>query len=177
MKKTILLLICILAVSCQKKEPIAQGDLPFFLFDQIDYYHKTISEDSIIAIIQKEDQTRKEQGLLQIIKGNVPVNTMDTLCIKNMDILGFEKQSIPKAYFDKINNLFSLKTAETKSATACVAIYRDVLVFRKKDKVIGVAKICFDCEKSAIVGARYDASQFGQSGEYKALQEILLKVK
>jgi len=176
MKKAIFLLLVIMMVSCNKKEPTAQQDLPFFHFDQIDYYHKTISEDTINAIIQKEDKTRKEQGLLQIIKGKVPVSTIDTLFIKNMDILAFEKQTLPASVHAKIGHLFSLRTVEKPVYPACEQVYRNILVFRNKDKVIGVAKICFDCGLSSIVGARYDASQFGQSGEYKELQEILSKV-
>lgn len=177
MKKAIFYLLGILAVSCNKKEPTAQSDLPFFFFDQIDYYHKTISDDTINAIIQKQNKSRKEQGLLQIIKGKVPVSTLDTLFINNMEILAFEKETLPKNLNTKISHLFSLRTVEKPNYPACEKVYRTILVFRNKNKVIGIAKISSDCGLNSIVGARYDANQFGQSGEYKELQEILSKLK
>lgn len=176
MKKAILLLLSIFLFSCNKKEKINVGDLPFFKFDKIDYYRTDISREALDSIGMKQEKSRKERALMQVLVQNIPVNTMDTLFINNMEILGFEKSVIDSSQYKRISNLFSLHDTANIDASACAVIFRDVLVFRKKDKVIGVAKICFDCGQNHIVGARYDSSKFGQSGEYEELMEIL-KVK
>jgi len=173
MKNSVLLLLCMVLISCQKKEKVSGQDLPFFHFDKIEYYHTAITPEEFKAIGMKQEKDRKEQALWQIINGKVPVNTMDTLFIRNMDILSFKKYTVDAKWHAKIGHLFAMRTGKTKAENACAPAYRDILIFRKKDKVIGVAKICFDCNRSQIVGARYDASAFGQSGEYDALHTIL----
>ncbi|MFT3793202.1 hypothetical protein [Flavobacterium sp.] len=175
MKTLITLALCLLLVSCNDKKPT--GPLPFFHFDEIDYYHIGISEEEATEMSIKQDKTRKEQALLQIINGNVPVNTRDTLFINNMDILRFEKHDIDPKFNPQFADLFRVRENVKPEAVSCISVYRDVLVFRQKDKVVGVAKICFDCGTDEIVGSRYDTSTFGEGGDYEKLEALLKQAK
>lgn len=174
--KTILpFILCLLLVSCNDKKPT--GPLPFFHFDEIDYYHVDISAEEATEMSIKQDKTRKEQALLQILNGNVPVNTRDTLFINNMDILNFEQHEIDPKLNPQFDALFSVRENVKAEQSSCIAVYRDVLVFRQKDKVVGVAKIDFDCGKDMIVGSRYNTSSFGERGDYGKLEALLKPIR
>jgi hypothetical protein len=178
MKKILLLGICMAFVACQqKKEAVVAQEMPFFVFDAVDYYHLDIKQQAVDSIAMKADKTNKELALMQILQQRIPVSTIDTLFINNMEILSFDKMRLDSKMYKELGQLFVKQTVENPSYPSCEPIYRDVLIFRKKDKVIGVAKLDFDCGRSAIVGARYDASLFGQSGEYVKLQHLLRSLK
>lgn len=169
-----ILAVAIAFASCKKEAAAKAGDLPYFHFDRVDHYTKEITEAEVEQTYSEQEKSRKDQALLQIVTGNVPVNPADTLFIANMDILGFQKKTLDPGLNDELSKIFSKKEApETSVVAACEPIYRDVLVFRQKGKVVGVAKICFDCGDSQIVGARYNPGEFGQSGEFSKLGKIL----
>ena len=54
-----------------------------------------------------------------------------------------------------------------------VAFYRDILVFKKENKTVGVAKVCFGCSQSIITGTKLNTQEFGQSGDYGRLKKLL----
>jgi len=173
MKKYAILLVLALAACNPNFKP--SGSQPFFIFDQVDYFHTDISQPEVKELYQKPDKSRKDLAMLQIIGGNVPVNTLDTVFIHNMDVLGFTKKTLDKSLNSKLSKIFSVKHPENIVAAACEPTYRDILIFRQKRKVIGIAKLCFDCSESQITGARYDAREFGMSGEFDQLRTLLEK--
>ncbi|MGL2966353.1 hypothetical protein [Flavobacterium sp. XGLA_31] len=178
MKKSFMIVLCLTLAACNQKEKPVNGEMPFFIFDKVEYYHTGISANETDSIVMKQDKTRKEEGLLQIIRGRIPVSTIDTLFIKNMELLSFEKYSIDAKLNPQIAQLFSVHQPKTKATETKTnsPTYTDVLIFRKKDKVIGVAKICFDCKKSWIMGSRYPTEDFGLSGEYEELHQLLASI-
>jgi len=171
-------LLCIVLISCnEKKNTSVNQDQPFFHFDQIEYYHTNIAKKDLQAIEIKQDKTREEQALLQILTGNVPVSIKDTLFIKNMEILGFEKDSIDHKLHSKISHLFSKREPSKPVTPTLGSNFSDILIFRENNIIVGMAKISFDCMKHQMIGERYNDSNFGQSGEYKELEEILKSYK
>lgn len=174
MRPIITMLLLILLLSCNdNKKTSGNHDLPFFLFDQIEYYHTTMSKKDLQTIELNEEKTRKEQALLQILTGNIPVSIKDTLFIKNMEILGFQKDTIDYKLNSKISHLFSFRETDEPVVTKCHSGFLDVLIFRKKTKIIGIAKINFECSTHQMIGERYNDSKFGQFGEYEELKKIL----
>lgn len=121
------------------------------------------------------NKSRKDEALLQILTSNVPVSIKDTMFIKNMEILNFKKDIIDPKLHSKISHLFSLREAKHSLAPTCKSDYKDILIFREKNIIVGMAKISFDCKRHQMIGERYNDSKFGQSGEYAALQNILIK--
>jgi hypothetical protein len=174
MKYLSIFLLVILLYSCnENKKATSNLDQPFFQFDQIEYYHTPIAKDSLLAIEMKQDKSKKEQALLQILIGNVPVSIKDTLFIKNMEILNFKKYILDPKIYSKISHLFSFREASQPVVAKNNAKYLDVLIFRKNNNIIGMAKVSFEGLKHQMIGERYNDSKFGQSGEYKELENIL----
>lgn len=178
MRYILIFITSILLFSCnQKAETTENQDLPFFHFDEVEYYHKDIIKKDLMAIERKEDKTRKEQALLQILTGNVPVSIKDTLFIKNMEILGFKKNTIDRKLNPKISHLFSFREVLKTVSPTSNPDFCDVLIFRRDHHIIGMAKVSFYGSKHQMIGERYNDSNFGQSGEYKELKKILEQYK
>lgn len=174
MKFIKILFFLIIFFSCNKnKQTITNPDLPFFHFDKIEYYHPKITQKEFHNIIMNPNKTREEEALLQILTGDVPVSIKDTLFIKNMEILNFKKDVIDPKLHSKISHLFSLREAKHSLAPTCKSDYKDILIFREKNIIVGMAKISFDCKRHQMIGERYNDSKFGQSGEYEELKKIL----
>ena len=72
-----------------------------------------------------------------------------------------------------IDEIFTEKKHAEYYEFACIPIFRDVLIFKNKSKVVGIAKICFTCNNSVIVGTNANTEEFGMSGDYEKLSEIL----
>jgi hypothetical protein len=175
MKKAILILAISLACfGCKdERKTSAGGSQPFFLFDRIDYYHSDITMEDVLATEAKDNKSRKDIALLQIVRQHIPVNMMDTLFIRNMDSVGFRRRLINPAWNSRVSNLYSEREATPPKQSNCVPVFRDVLIFRQGNKITGMSKVDFDCGMHYTAGARYDASGFGQSGEYRPLYKIL----
>lgn len=176
--KRILLVVTLIsfATACeQNKKAEATGNLPFFTFDQVIHYSVPVSKSELDSIIGKSEKSRKELGLLQIVTGNIPVSTQDSLFISNMDILGFEKQVIDPKKYEALEKLFSKREPTQPIQPSCKTGYTDILVFRKKGKFMGSVKLNFECQRHQMVGQRYNDADFGQSGEYDELKKMILK--
>ncbi|MBK7042123.1 MAG: hypothetical protein IPH46_17155 [Bacteroidetes bacterium] len=93
--------------------------------------------------------------------------------LADLEKIGYKKNAIGKGNFDKINSIFCERKHKESYATSCIAIYRDILVFKKSNKTIGVAKICFECEQNWIIGTDRNTMEFGMSGDYGKLYDIL----
>jgi hypothetical protein len=174
MKYISTLLLSILLFSCnENKQTATNTDLPFFHFDKIEYYHPTLSKKEFHTIIMNPSKTREDEALLQILTGNIPVSIKDTMFIKNMEILNFKKDIIDHKLHSKISHLFSSREASQNISPKCQSDYKDILIFREKNVIVGMVKISFDCLRHQMIGERYNDSKFGQSGEYAALENIL----
>lgn len=146
---------------------------PYFDYDEIDHYHASMEEDSVMALDTIPNRSKEDQLKLDIIINKIPKNINDTEFIKSLEKIGFEKSIIKPHNFKKINEIFIEKTVNEILEYACVAVYRDILVFKKKEKIVGIAKICFDCHQKQIVGTKAITENFGQDGDYEKLQQIL----
>jgi hypothetical protein len=174
MKYILTFLFTILLCSCNESKKATNNiDQPFFKFDQIEFYHTPIAKDSLLVIEMKQDKSKKEKALLQIVTGDVPVSIKDTLFIKNMEILNFKKEILDPKIHSKISHLFSFRETGQPFVSKSNAEYLDVLIFRKNKRIVGMAKVSFEGLKHQMIGERYNDSKFGQSGEYKELENIL----
>lgn len=186
MKFNILFLILIL-FSCEKKneERINKQETTvekkftpkfgkiFFDFDEIEYYKIDISEDEAMNLFDNENKSGLEKLKFDVVLGEAPSHMKNLSFINNLEKIGFEKHKFEPTKYGEIKNIFTEKTVSESYASACVAVYRDVLVFRKNKKNIGMAKICFDCRQFRIAGTNADTENFGQDGDFEKLGSIL----
>lgn len=73
----------------------------------------------------------------------------------------------------EIQNVFSEKDSLQNSGYACIAEYRDIFIFKKKEKTVGIAKICFKCSRFQITGSKIDPNGFGLWSELDRLKNII----
>ena len=53
------------------------------------------------------------------------------------------KEKLEAAQYQKIVDIYTRGSAHYD--TSCVKTFRDILVFKNKNKIVGISKICFDC--------------------------------
>lgn len=186
MKTFISVLVLFIIISCKnnsevKHEPnnestkiITKEELePYFKFDKIEYYHLNITDDEWNRLVNKKKRTSDEENLLAILNLKNPEIIDEKQFIKNVNKLYPHKSEIKKIDLNKIRNIFSDKYSEYYENTACIPYYRDILIFSNKNNVTGIAKICFDCNLSNIIGTNKNTEMFGQNGDFRQLKNIL----
>lgn len=81
-----------------------------------------------------------------ILSGEDIQNISDTLIIDRFTEFGFLKSEIVESDYIKLNQVLT-STENTKDNTKCLPIYRDFLILKKKNKTVGIFKICFECSQ------------------------------
>lgn len=145
----------------------------FFEYDAIDYYTNDFDESKIGDLYDNQSKSELDSFKMGIILDDIPESISDLDFIDKLVKVGYKKTQIDKSKFDSIDNIFVEKTTTENIAAACVYVYRDILIFKKDDKVVGTAKICFDCMAHQINGTTANTENFGQEGDYQRLGKIL----
>lgn len=171
MKYLLLAFLSLSLLSCTPKKK------EYFDFDQVDHYSIIVSDLEIMKINRDTLKSKLDSLKSKIVGYNTPVNISDLSFIDKLEEMGFQKTSIDTSKFATIKNIFTEKEFISGESTSCEPYYRDILIFKKQNKVIGTAKLCFDCMKSQIHGTTANTKNFGDSGEFKKLEEILKNKK
>jgi hypothetical protein len=108
-----------------------------------------------------------------VILGYIPYDSSDLTFIDKLEPIGYTKKPIDKLKANSIREIFTEKPVDEIVTTGCIAVYRVILVSKKSEKVVGVAKVCFDCWAHKIVGTGGKTDGFGQNGDYGRLLKIL----
>lgn len=111
-------------------------------FDEIVYY-KINKSFNTYNLKYKKDYSPKKKLVYEIVKGNTPRTMSDTLFVKNLERLNYYKENLTIPQYQKIAEIYSRGSGNYD--TSCGKTFRDILVFKKNNKIIGVSKICFDC--------------------------------
>lgn len=149
---------------------------PFFTFDAIDYYKNDIDENTAMNLLDYRP-TSLDSIRYNLIIDETSENISNEYFINNLTKAGFNKTEIKSEDFQKLAALFSEQHQREEIYFACIPIFRDILVFKKNEKVIGVAKICFGCNRNKIIASKSNTSNFGQGKDYELLSLILNNYK
>jgi len=184
MKKTIFILFIAL-ISCKteiKKEVIQEKTVSrvlgkkYFVFDEILHFKNNVLDDEVGDIYENRKLSSFDSIKNGIVLGydseSTPKSIVDTSFIDNLDKFGYKKFVVTKGSFSAIDSIFANKEADVLAA-GCVYVYRDILIFKKKSKIVGIAKICFHCNDSFIVGNKLDGAQINQFEDYQRLEKLL----
>jgi hypothetical protein len=149
------------------------GDF-YFDFDKVDYFSIDIDEEKVWNLWSNKHRTSKEELLSKII-GNYdfPKSIFDVDFLSNIESIGYTKFILDESKYNTVKSIFRFKKNTIIDSFACPAIYRDILVFKKNKKIIGIAKICFGCRHHHILGSKLNTDQFGQGGDYEKLYKLL----
>jgi hypothetical protein len=171
---TLITITCILLFGCSPRgnEKNHKGKIgtEYFDYDNIDYYFNNFDEGKVPELYDKQSDSGWDSLKMGIIVGWIPDDSSDLTFISKLDSIGYTKSQVDKSKFKSINEVFTEKPVDEILATSCMPVYRDILVFKKSDKIVGVAKICFDCWTHEIVGTASNTVGFGQNGDYDSLK-------
>lgn len=173
--------IFLLILSCKENVDLSKSDecIPYFDFDEVEYYHIDFSNDDYHNLVFKQRTNREENEalFLNIFSVFFPKGEIDSLNIGNLRSLGYKKSKIPESIFSELNKIFCERNHEFSESSACGYYNRDILIFKKNGNNIGIAKLCFECELSQIIGSKRNTQDFGQSEDFKVLKELLNKYR
>jgi len=181
LKKFIFIITAIVLLSCNNskradinKEKVVKKELrPFFDADKIDHYYLDISDDNFFKLIRKENKTEKEKELINIYIYTFPDNIPKVDFEKTLLNHNYKKSNLSSKDEKNIENIFSEKDSLKNDACACIAEYKDVFIFKKNEKTVGIAKICFKNARFQIIGSKINTEGFGLINELERLESIV----
>ncbi len=141
---------------------------PYFDFDEVIHYQSNIHDYEVIG--------RKNNDLNYLLFGCGFESLQDSIYLEKGDSL-FQKKFISKENHAIIDKIFCKQVINQDELyfSECIAIYRDIFVFRKEKKITGIAQICFDCNQFTSIGAKQDTKNFGVNYEFSNLAKLIKK--
>jgi len=177
MKKISLILVLLFIASCNKKK--SEKPIPFFKFDEVTHY-QIDDENAISKLFQvsQSERTESDKEFFKILmEYNYPKSVNHLTFFKNLETLYPKKNQIPSNLFPELSKIFSQSNVANNVEYACEPFFRDIFIFKNNDKIIGIAKICLECEKSSFVGANGETQNFGSNKEFEKLKKTYQKNK
>lgn len=137
MKKIILLFFFIIIFGC-KKEPIYNN------YDEITHYSIT-DEDTF-----KVDTIKRFRDIFGIGDYHkIDFNKFEEELVS----FGYKKNELKENKIKQVDSIISNKIYHGPlNISACTPIYRDILILKKKNKIVSILKICFSCNMIANYG-------------------------
>lgn len=85
---------------------------------------------------------------------------------------GYSENKIDDTKLSSLKTIFrfQIDLSFIESVTSCAPEYNDIIILKKQNKIIGIAKICFGCDKHYFIGNKFDDSNFE---EYNELANLL----
>lgn len=142
----------------------------FFDFDEIEHYSIPMEDSELMDLFDKDSLTTLKKFKQDVLfeYGHSQLTFLDSL-----ELIGFSKKSVDKSKLPAFHELFKSRYVDIYKGDACEAVFRDVFVFMQNSQVVGVAKICFSCNKQWITGSSVSSISFGQNGEIYDLADII----
>src|SRR5690606_31320119 len=143
-----------------------QNQSNFFDFESVEYY--SIDENSISYFTSSKEI---ERIVLEDFFSEIP----DENFTETLERIGYHKIILDNRYNKQLNTIFKERSCKFDDIAACAPIFRDILIFKKNNQITGLAKICFQCNKSYFVGTSKNTEHFDVCGNYAELEQILNK--
>lgn len=169
-RKYSILLLLFVILSCKSKE-----EKKFFDFDSVEYY--SLNKDKEAKVNQDFRNGIKDSVFENLFYYEYPKEMNDKVFYRTINTKGFSKFNLSQKdveYLkeDLLIEKFSFKLFETSKA--CAPEYRDFLVFRRNNKISGIAKICLSCGHFYFISSKRDINteDFGTEKDYESLKEL-----
>lgn len=129
-------------------------------FDELTHYCiPTIGEEDVYDLMDKSNKSSKDQLLLKAITQEDTSIFADFSFLDSLVIIGFEKKTLSLIQMQNIHTIFMQEKDE--GFDMCMPIYRDILVFKKHNKIKGLAKIAFWCGIVHFIGTNVYPENYG----------------
>jgi hypothetical protein len=180
-KRYIFVFIIVVISSCNNFTKVDAADkkvvekelTPFFDSDKIDHYYLNFSEEDFVKLTSKDPVNKKEKEFsnlyMRYYPDSIPKENFEKILLSH----NYKKSNLSINKEKDIQNVFSVKDSLMTEGYACVAEYGDIFIFKKKEKTVGIAKICFKCGRYQIIGSKLDTSGFGLWSEFDKLKNIV----
>jgi hypothetical protein len=189
MKNILLIYISFLLIGCNKNEvkpknvesqkvdpveefnahlTVNENKIPFYDFDQVEYYKSHLSFEEQ-KLLQRNDTIG-----FKILMKRYPEKLIDNTFFEKL-IQNYTLENIDPKLNDSISGIYSEKFSGEGLFPACDPFYRDILIFKKENKIVGISKICFECGLHWTIGSKRDVLLLGQKGDFEKLEKILSK--
>ncbi|KUJ62176.1 hypothetical protein AR687_09135 [Flavobacteriaceae bacterium CRH] len=145
----------------------------YFNYDEIIHYKNDFKEKKIAQLYDNYEKSEKDSFRFGVIVGKIPKSIDEVGFLDKLETIDYTKTSVDSKKFKQIDKIFTEKKHDQVFELSCIYVYRDILIFKKKSKIVGVAKICFGCGASIILGTKSNTEEFGQSGDYEKLEKLL----
>lgn len=157
-------------ISCKSKE-----EKMFFDFDSVEYYSlKKTAEEQIRKNYQKDIT---DSIFDNIFYKDYPKELNDSVFYRRINLDEFSKFELSQKDIEYLKNdifieKFSLKIFDARYA--CAPEYRDILVFKKKNQISGIAKICLSCRQFYLISSKQEikTEDFGTEKEFESLRKL-----
>lgn len=128
-------------ISFKKETKFSLGEKQIVKFDEINYYKLDKSFDEFYLI--NHHKSKKRKLLYDIVYGEAPRTVSDTLFVKDLEKNHYHKVKLNPSNYQKIAKIYTY--GSRRYDVTCKLIFRDILVFKKDNKIVGISKICFGC--------------------------------
>ncbi len=168
MRTILYILFFILIASCN-----THNSKYLFDFDEATHYYYEIEEDSLMRMWDKENKTDKETRIINLLIDEIPNSIKDSLSVKDLEHYGFIKKQISNSDTSKLREAIRRKKVTDFEDVACIAEYRDIIVFKKNHQTVGIIKICFGCGQYLIIDSRGQKQDYEEHIHLGLLSQIL----
>jgi hypothetical protein len=197
MKRYLLLLIIPILTACEKPNKIAETNKYFYDFDEVVHYHvderdipKSKDEADKDSLTLKFITGWREDGKLdpklleKLRQSKFTGKVVDTIFYPELrEIFSDKAMHSASAMLDDGSEIMTrdlagiagsskgLLIASTTAAAFCEPVFRNLYLFKKKDKVVGLAKICYECTITQFYGTKANVKGFSAS-EIESLRKL-----
>lgn len=144
MRIVLFIILATALTSCKKERESV-------VFDKVVHHHLDISPEQTFSLLKS--QKAKDTILGLVINDYLPRTLNDSVALTSIND-NFKKNRIPRSLNRELAKCFSFD--DTKIETSCEPFYRDILIFYRKEKVVGIAKICLECKETEFIGFKYN---------------------
>lgn len=173
MKLNIIFCFLILALSILSCNNSEEKDAVSPSAGIVDYYKLKEGINTWQLLKSDKDSLDKSSQLLgDLIFGQMPQVISDTSFLNYITEIGYAKINVPKDKIQKMKEAFLISgTKDLPPDEVCIYEYRDILILRNKNGIIGIVKICFSCEDVLIVEAEENTLDMNWS--FSEIKELL----
>lgn len=171
----IFFIFCVLEFNVNCKNENSEKKLMLFNFDKVEHY-STEKMSPIFSSINKKryrNLDESEKRYLEILEGNIASKRSDTTFLSELQNLNFKKITVNgKSNLNKYKEIFSSEFCNEMQENACAPMYRDIYVFRNNNKIVGISKICFECQIIDFTSEKYNWQRYGECENLKKLEKM-----
>ncbi len=149
------------------KYEIEECNKTIFEYDLIEYYNSDIDEFKGSVLSQNDTINGK-------LLNDCFFEMKDSIYLERVDRFFIEKKLNFKTIKFIQSYVCQSKTNANTEYHECMPIFRDLLIFKKQSKIVGIIKICFECDFANFVSAEHSSLNFN-TDELEILEQFLIE--